>query len=48
MEENNVWDIVALPEGSKWVDVSGCIRPNVTQKAILNDIMGRLVAKGFI
>ena len=33
MEQNEVWDLVELPEGCKRFGVSGSLRQNVTQLA---------------
>ena len=45
MDDNNVWKLVELPQGSNESGVNGSSRPNVTQKAILKDTKPDLLPK---
>ena len=45
MDDNNVWKLVELPQGSNESGVNGSSRPNVTQKEILKDTKPDLLPK---
>jgi len=45
MDDNNVWELVKLPQGSNESGVNGSSRPNVTQKEILKDTKPDLLPK---
>ena len=47
MDDNKVWDLVELPEGSKQVGCKWAFKTNHDLKGIIEIYKGRLVAKGY-
>lgn len=47
MDDNNVWDLVDLPKGSKWVGCKWIFKTKRDSKGNIERYKARFVAKGF-